>query len=265
MTGPRLALALAAILLTPCAAAAASEPLVFGAANVGAPFSGAPAELYRPAGAGPFPAVVVLHGCDGVTQHYRVWAQRLASWGYIALLVDSFGPRGFGNNCGRGMAVPPLLRAADALAAARWLATQAEIRPGRIGVVGFSHGGWTVMKAVLEPVVDADGGTPFRAAVAFYPGCEPQPARLATDTLILIGDADDWTPARRCLALERALEKAGHVLEVVVYPGAVHAFDTTAPRHVYLGHAVGGDPAAAADAIARTRGFFDQRLAAPTP
>jgi len=39
--------------------------------------------------------VVVLHGCDGVGRHYREWALELASWGYVALLVDSFRPRGF--------------------------------------------------------------------------------------------------------------------------------------------------------------------------
>ena len=93
---------------------------------------------------------------------------------------------------------------------------------------------------------------PFTRAAIPSPGSSPH--------LILIGDADDWTPARRCLTLEHMLAKNGHTLDVVVYPGAVHGFDGTAPRHIYLGHAVGGDPAAAADAFARTRRFFDERL-----
>ena len=45
-------------------------------------------------GEGPFPAVVVLHGCIGITGHFTGIADRLSSWGYVALAVDSLGPRG---------------------------------------------------------------------------------------------------------------------------------------------------------------------------
>jgi poly(3-hydroxybutyrate) depolymerase len=90
----RLVLCLAA-----CAIAAVSntvgavdlQPLTFDAKSVGAPNSGARAELWRPAGADPFPAVLVLHGCGGVEDNDRTWASRLAGWGYMALVVDSFG------------------------------------------------------------------------------------------------------------------------------------------------------------------------------
>ena len=60
-------------------------------------------------------------------------------------------------------------------------------------MIGFSHGGWAVLKAVLA----RPGARPFAAAVALYPGCDPPNAPLITHTLILIGQADDWTPARR--------------------------------------------------------------------
>ena len=40
---------------------------------------GAQAELYRPTGAGPFPATVVLHGCAGIIDNHRGRAARLAS------------------------------------------------------------------------------------------------------------------------------------------------------------------------------------------
>ncbi len=53
------------------AVAAGDGPLVFDASSVGGPNSGAPIELWRPTGAGPFPAVVVLHGCAGVGEGSR--------------------------------------------------------------------------------------------------------------------------------------------------------------------------------------------------
>jgi hypothetical protein len=72
-----------------------AEAQGFDPARVGGPSSGAPAELYLPAATPPPGAIVILHGCDGVGPHYRQWARRLTEWGYAALLIDSFGPRGF--------------------------------------------------------------------------------------------------------------------------------------------------------------------------
>ena len=59
--------------------------------------SGTPIEGYptKPEGSGPFPAVVLLHGCGGWTEAVR---QERAAWftnlGYVALAVDSFATRG---------------------------------------------------------------------------------------------------------------------------------------------------------------------------
>src|SRR4051794_36355255 len=110
---PALLLAAALALL-----GAAPASLSFGPATVGGPGSNENGELYRPAGVGPFPAMVILHGCDGIGRHYRDWARRLAGWGYEALLVDSFRPRGTPSVCNHGMDIPPEQQAADGMAAA---------------------------------------------------------------------------------------------------------------------------------------------------
>jgi dienelactone hydrolase len=252
------------ILVLMAAACSAPDPagtgLTFNANTVSGPESNARAELYTPPSAGPFPAVVVLHGCDGVGRHYRDWARQLAAWGYVAMLVDSFRPRGISNVCNHGMEVPPLVRARDAFAAADYLRTLPNVRSDRIGVVGFSHGGWTVLKAVLVGNVQQDGASPFVVAVAFYPGCETPGSPLATDTLILIGDADDWTPVDRCERWYAQAQRAGHVLQLKVYPGALHGFDAPHPPSVYAGHHVGRDPQAAAEAPSVAKAFLAQRL-----
>jgi dienelactone hydrolase len=72
--------------------------------------------LNKPQGQGPFPAVVILHGCSGIEgmkKYLDIWAQRLASWGYVSLMVDSFGPRGESDICAgdRVFLIPPQLRA----------------------------------------------------------------------------------------------------------------------------------------------------------
>ena len=237
-----------------------SQSLTFDATTVGAPGSGAPAELFMPVGAVPSAAVILLHGCSGVGLHYRIWAARLAGWGYPALLVDSFRPRGVAEVCNRGRLVPPEVQARDAFDAAHYLRIRPDILARRIGVIGFSHGGWAVLRAVLAGVVRRADETPFAAAVAFYPGCEPPGSPLETDTLILIGDSDDWTPFARCERWRDQVQTNGHTLQMKVYTGARHAFDAEAMPHYFAGHYVGREPAAAADALAETRAFFAARL-----
>ena len=62
--------------------------------------------LFKPDGAGPFPAVVLLHGCGGIRTHFVQWAGAIRDMGYVALLVDSFRPRDhYGRAC-EGAATP---------------------------------------------------------------------------------------------------------------------------------------------------------------
>jgi dienelactone hydrolase len=241
-------------------APATAQPLTFSADTVGGPLSNASAELYTPRGAGPFPAVVVLHGCNGVGPHYRNWARQLAEWGYVALLVDSFRPRDVTTVCNRGMLVPPQLRAQDAFNSAEYLRSRGDVRPDRVAVIGFSHGGWTVLKAVLAGLARPPQTRPFAVAVAFYPGCDPPGSALETGTLILIGEADEWTPMERCVRWRDLVQTNGHAVRLKSYPGALHGFDTPGAPHTFAGHFVGRDPAAAADAFVETRAFLDAHL-----
>jgi dienelactone hydrolase len=243
-----------------CWTAAEVRAQAFDPAKVGPPHSTAPAELYLPPGAPLIGAVVVLHGCNGVGLHDREWAHRLAGWGFAALLIDSFGPRGFREVCNRGRLVPPEAQARDAFDGAAYLRAAPEIRAARVGVIGFSHGGWAVLKAVLAGLVRRPGEPAFAAAVAYYPGCDPPTSALESDTLILIGDADDWTSPARCARWRDAVQTNGHVLRMKIYPGARHAFDAPSPPHPFAGHYVGQDPAAMADSLIETRAFFSERL-----
>ena len=124
-------------------APAIAQPLAFDADTVGGPANEARGELFAPAGAGPFPAVVVLHGCDGVGRHDRLWARQLASWGYVALIVDSFRPRGMNSICNHGMLVPPQLQALDAFKAANYLRTLPNVSGNGWRMASW-HGGWAV-------------------------------------------------------------------------------------------------------------------------
>jgi dienelactone hydrolase len=252
-------------------------------------FQGEPVQLsalmFRPAGQGPFPAVVMLHGCGGLftssgypTASYRYWGELAAQSGYVALLPDSFNPRGHWSICEqqKRAILVGRERTEDAYAARDWLATQPYVSPGRIALMGWSNGG----SGTLHAIRAAQSRRGFRAAVAFYPGCrvllkEQPPYAPYAPLLVLSGEADDWTPAAPCVELAKRARTAGGPMEIVTYPGAHHSFDriNSPVRHRPAvrnlnspggrGATAGEHPEARKDAIRRTLEFFAQQLKKP--
>src|SRR5215472_16079957 len=138
--------------------------------------------LARPDGAGPFPAVVVLHGCPGFFGGYAEIADQLKSWGYVALAVDSLGSREIGPRCGDGFPA----QATDALAALRYLSQDASVEAARIAVVGYSMGGDSALSTVDLRLIGPPFPEKFAAAVVYYPWCRGRSGMVNTPTLILI-------------------------------------------------------------------------------
>ncbi len=248
------------------ASGASAESVRFPSVAVGSTEAGPEIEglMYRPSGVGPFPGIVLAHPCNGVSGHTEIWGKLLASWGYVVVAPDSFGPRGEKSVCGRGNVVRPATRVADVAGAIDFLNAQPFVRRGDIGLIGHSHGGSTTIKAAQGSYDLAARG--LRAAVAYYPGCQAQFDRNVTvPLLILIGDKDDWTPADNCRRLQAAGFTRPDLVEVVYYPDTYHSFDRRAPDRTITvadgkSHRLVYDPAAATDAEARTRAFFARYL-----
>jgi dienelactone hydrolase len=212
------------------------------------------AELLKPPGQGPFPAVVLLSGCAGIQPFVRQWAAKFVDWGYLALIVDSFGPRGVKSVCNDPFLVSFATRADDAYAARKYLAGSPLVKPDRIFLIGWSHGGKGVLTALLGTLGQAPG-PPFRAAVAFYPYCNEPLDAVNAPLLILIGELDDWCPASYCVGMLPKKQTANEVI-VKVYPGAYHRFDADMPPMDRLGHHLEYNPEAASDAAVQVRSFF---------
>jgi dienelactone hydrolase len=220
-----------------------------------------PAVLLKPEGAGPFPAVVILHDCSGLGPRSSGapmrWGRLLAGSGYVVVMADSFTPRGFpeGVCIARGRDPRLLLvgyagRAADAYAALAYIRTLPFVDGRHVGVMGGSHGGSGTLATMVEHETGLGPGQGFAAGVALYPACavhygawgvgrrndDRHPVDDADGVykplaplLILIGEKDDWTPAAPCAALARRSEAAGEPVAIKIYPDAHHAFDSNAP------------------------------------
>jgi dienelactone hydrolase len=253
-----------------------------------------PVTIVRPDGPGPFPAVVILHDCSGLGPRSSGapgrWSRELVSRGYVVVIPDSFTTRGFPDGVctdasrSRGE-VAPARRAVDAYAALTHARALPFVDGRRVGVMGGSHGGSTTLAAMAAPesaweaLARAKRGG-FAGAVALYPGCRATLGSWHADTgtyravaplLILIGDRDDWTPAGPCVALARSSQPTEHPVEIVVYPGAHHSFDSDRPVRFVAsrvnmnapggrGATTGGDPRAWADSIRRVTEFFERTL-----
>jgi dienelactone hydrolase len=226
--------------------------------------------LRRTNGAGPSPAVVLLHSCNGDWRRLdRGWGLRIASWGYVTLTVDSFGPRGIKNSCGGGA---PVDMAFDAYRALNFLVQQPFVDSARVAALGFSQGGWLALTSVERGIVEQISPNKFRAAIAFYPPCLGFKGNMTVPTLILIGERDDWTLAGECRNMVDGRDDwgisrrkgEGVPVRLVVYPDAFHAFDASSLQTPveYFGHHLEFNQAATDQSIDAVREFLDATIGA---
>lgn len=276
---------LTGVLLACTAAAAASEPQALPVPSIdrrGDAVIVMPGFWFPATAPAPAPAVVLLHGCSGpydragrLTVRLRDYAALLNALGLHALVVDSLTPRGETELCTQPTdrrSISQLHRRRDALGALQWLAAQPGVDASRLGLIGWSHGGSTVL-ATLQRGQAEVAAQPVRPAfaVAFYPGCADALRRRwqpAAPLLMLLGDADDWTPAAPCQALAR--QAGTPAVQLETYAGAHHGFDGTAPLRLLRnvpngvnpgqGVHVGGDPAARAASLERLQAFLREQF-----
>jgi dienelactone hydrolase len=229
------------------------------------------AQLYKPDGDGPFPAVIALHGCGGLAGHsepvaprYRDWAEQLLKEGKAVLLPDSYGSRDLGPQCRVKERERRVLarrqRVADIMASRQWLLQQPWAVRGRISLLGWASGASALLWAVRPQLPARNVEPDFRSAIAFYPDCRVSAGlgwSARVPTLVLIGAKDDVSSPPACRQMIDGARGRSALTRIVVYPGAYHDFDrANFPLHAATGTAdatlpegghLGTDPEARAD------------------
>src|SRR5579871_5049667 len=237
--------------------------------------------LFRPTGRGPHAAVVMLHGragpysanvnagctfvarsapspCNATTlsMRHEMWGQYWAERGYLALLADSFGPRGKAHGFGRFTHDDPdrnsvnelTVRPLDAEGAFAYLAQRGDVAPNFIFLQGWSNGASTTLNVMIRQ----GSRSGFRTALAFYPGCGKEALlestiRTTTPITMFLGSDDEEVNPEICQHVAERSRAAGTPIDPLLYAGATHDFDDPGKER----QSVPGNVAAKADAMAR--------------
>lgn len=223
--------------------------------------------LTHPDGAGPFPAVVLISGCDGDMRPLDPHVTSFVSQEYAVLAVDTHGSRHAGNVCGNSEKLPELEQAKDAFGAHAYLRSLSYVDANRIAIVGWSMGGGVATYGSSKGLPKMSGvpDDGFRAAVAFYPPCgylQKYAQNPRVPLLILIGESDDWTPADECKSAAQLSQQNGQPVTIQTFPGVGHAFDEQRYNNpvVYQGHHLAYNPSAAAAAETAMMSFLQENL-----
>jgi len=192
--------------------------------------------IHKPAGDGPFPAIVILPGCRGLGPQTLDWARRVVARGYVAFVVDPVTQR-----------PPPVCvpespanhyrGAKDAFQALAHLKNFPFVDQEHVGLLGFSWGAMVSLLASSQTFAELfSPSRRFVAAVGFYPLCHvaPMQGRPAVDfvrpdhdrpMLVLLGGQDLEAPAGDCVPLLKAVAEKGQPVQWRVYEGATHCWD----------------------------------------
>ena len=250
--------------------------------------------LFKPETDGPHPAIVMLHGRGGpysslkrgtytgetLTMRHRMWGLFWAARGYLALHVDSFGPRGYHDGFPKHSYSkrPPevseqTVRPLDAYGALDYLRSRSDVVKDRIGLHGWSNGGMTLLAAIApDPprvalqmadrvrLAAPAPATDFRAALAQYPGCRIQRDQADykpyAPLLMLTASDDDEVSPHVCATLAQQIKARGGDVDFVMYQGAHHSYDD--PGKTKQSHPP--NRAALEDSLRRAEAFFAGHL-----
>ena len=188
--------------------------------------------LYSPTGKGPYPALVVIHEWWGLNDWVKDQAKNLASADYVVLAVDLY--RGkvadtpeLAHELMRGLPEDRARR--DLLAATAFLRSQKNVRPDKIGAIGWCFGGGMANTLALSD-------PKLAAAVINYGHITTDKdamAKVHAPILGIFGGQDRGIPVDDVRKWEATLKELGKSVQVVIYPDAGHAFENPNNKQGY--------------------------------
>ena len=168
----------------------------------------------------------------GWRKHHLDYLKMYQKQGYATFQLNSFKSRGITSTVGSQDEVTIAAVILDAYRALEKLAKHPKINKDKVALTGWSLGGGVSLFAGWMPLKKAiTDQVSFAAHLAFYPPCFINPENLSFTKApihILIGEADNWTPAKPCINLVEKLSDKTNI-SITTYPDAHHGFDSEEP------------------------------------
>lgn len=199
------------------------------------------------------PAVVMMHGrsgaystrsdgkydADTLSARHKAWGRLLARSGYIALMVDDFGPLGYpgGFRAGTYAERPPEVdevsnRPLHAYGALRYLQERGDVDGKRVALLGWSNGGSAALAALADDKPGDMRAIGFRAGISIYPGCglkrrfDKQGYKPYHPVRVYMGTADEEVSPATCERFVAKSRSKGGDISLTSFKGATHSYDT---------------------------------------
>ena len=179
-----------------------------------------------------YPLIIGVAGSMGWRKHHLDYLKMYQKQGYATFQLNSFKSRGITSTVGSQDEVTIAAVILDAYRALEKLAKHPKINKDKVALTGWSLGGGVSLFAGWMPLKKAiTDQVSFAAHLAFYPPCFINPENLSFTKApihILIGESDNWTPAKPCLDLVEKLSDKTNI-NITTYPDAHHGFDSEEP------------------------------------
>ena len=179
-----------------------------------------------------YPLILGVAGSMGWRKHHLDYLKMYQEEGYATFQLNSFKSRGITSTVGSQDEVTIAAVILDAYKALEQLSKHPKINRDKVALTGWSLGGGVTLFAGWMPLKEAiTDQVSFAAHLAFYPPCFINPENLSFTKApihILIGEADNWTPAKPCVNLVEKLSDKTNI-SITTYPNAHHGFDSQEP------------------------------------
>ena len=179
-----------------------------------------------------FPLVIGVAGSLGWGEHHYKYLEMYQKMGIATFELNSFKSRGITSTVGTQNQVTISAMIVDAYTALEVLSKHPNIDKDRISITGWSLGGGVTLFSAWMPVKNAiNKELKFASHLAFYPPCfiEPENIEFSDSPIhILIGELDNWTPAKPCSDLVNKLNKKSNI-GLTIYKDSHHSFDRNSP------------------------------------
>ena len=189
--------------------------------------------LKLPKGEGPFPLIIGVAGSLDWGEHHLEYLDMYRSMGIATFELQSFSSRGIKSTVGSQVNVTTAMMVLDAYKALETLTEHPMINKEKVAITGWSLGGGVALFSGWEPLFrKINPKIKFAAHLSIYPPCIAQPENLKfTDAPmhILIGELDNWVPAKACEELVPKMQNIGVNINLTVYPKSHHSFDRDTP------------------------------------